>query len=1305
MYTIELNFDKTLPAYPKEGQLYRRMYKRKLESNIDVNYMITKSLDSVFKIINPSLCKDSEKELHYLVDLINNESKVEMQILDLDLRGLWITFDKAYKITHPNPNEKLRVHISNIGEYIQACQNNNLFTNESKKINVDLMNICLVFKLLHPIDKNLNGLNTIAMFCDLHFDQQPVLNQNQVVYQLIIKRIELLELNESLGYPKQISIQISNTANPDPQLDIYRDLALVTPIVSFKQKAVGTETNIEDGLREYLNYDEWSRFIFAIRNYYNEKNSKSSKDNQIIYYLGNDQTYGIDDSVSCYLLQLKGKANIGINKNAKYFLINRNDESINYKIHLTNLKTDAANELISELQSSINLLTQNNHKLKNDNKNNDETINTLNVSLKTLNDQLSKQEDNLNIINEQLEAQESKLFTIQSQLADLKNEKSDLQKQRKQLNNDKKLTDKEKNSQLAILEDELVTNENRNKELSLQINSLQPHINELIKGKNIQTTSLEQTKKSINEIKGKISTLNKKIKANMQQIDANIKVINQYDKQIQFVNQDKYTIFAISFRFDDEQNHAFAPIQLVNSALSSDNATANNFYIDEKDSGTLAILNRYADGLEQIRFGYYKNPYLFANLIRPQDLRVEGTKEIDSQILANYQLNANQESAVYKGINIDNFFYLQGPPGTGKTQTICAIANQYALEDKTILMTSQSHEAINNFFDRLDELNSDNPRLIMIKYIADEQKNEANKYNIDYAWKRFVTKCINACDPSNNSNEKYLKIINKLEANNFVMPAVLTKSEINIINNYRKLLKDLPSTQRFSAKYINKIVDNQEFDIVDFPDYINKISSRDLPENNELLNKYDALIADLNKQDKLTKLFSSLSEIKSYLSKDTNNHYASLFRKCYLNEDTKLRNSQIFKKYIVNNHLINIFGITTTSTITLSLLDKTDTDLFYDWPIDIVIIDEISKSTTPEILSRIVLAKKVIFAGDYKQLPPKCDFTKEECLDLATNTNFNVKFNKSDSGKEVTSVYDENSEDKEQEAKKLLNWLSKLYKDSFFNKEVKTLRSLPDRKYAPYQNLVVQHRFCNEIMNVVNTFYEDDEKLQMPINARNFPFYHLKLQLINATTKDYDEPVILIDTSILSDDMVNYYQTNHSIKMTTKDSFDTTKWNKNDYSSAVNPYDCLVICNLVYNLLDSNHQLKLSDIGIITMTKSQKNLIRLSLKKINSSFSKIKVDTVDNFQGREAEVIILDFVRSYGDLKNTTVSLHKRNLEFYFVNERNNVAISRAKAKLIIVGSFKNHYFKNLTISDIASMKKEQDFLQNIYDALKAVIN
>ncbi|MBP5783795.1 hypothetical protein J6W32_04355 [bacterium] len=83
MYSIELGFNKNLAAYPKEGQLYKRNSK-----NITVDYMITKSLDSSFKIIDPSLCKNSEKEVNYLVDLINNQSKVELQILDLDLRGL-----------------------------------------------------------------------------------------------------------------------------------------------------------------------------------------------------------------------------------------------------------------------------------------------------------------------------------------------------------------------------------------------------------------------------------------------------------------------------------------------------------------------------------------------------------------------------------------------------------------------------------------------------------------------------------------------------------------------------------------------------------------------------------------------------------------------------------------------------------------------------------------------------------------------------------------------------------------------------------------------------------------------------------------------------------------------------------------------------------------------------------------------------------------------------------------------------------------------------------------------------------------
>ena len=147
----------------------------------------------------------------------------------------------------------------------------------------------------------------------------------------------------------------------------------------------------------------------------------------------------------------------------------------------------------------------------------------------------------------------------------------------------------------------------------------------------------------------------------------------------------------------------------------------------------------------------------------------------------------------------------------------------------------------------------------------------------------------------------------------------------------------------------------------------------------------------------------------------------------------------------------------------------------------------------------------------------------------------------------------------------------------------------------------------------------------------------------------------------------------------------------------MNPYNCLIIKNIIDSLFNQNPKLKSSDIGIITMTKSQKTLIN---QFIDKQYRGIKIDTVDNFQGREAEVIILDFVRAYGKLKNNSVELDRRNLEFYFVNERINVAISRAKSKLIIIGSFKNHYFDNSTIKNSAIIKEQQNFLHQVEDAI-----
>ncbi|QEF37231.1 hypothetical protein D2C77_01695 [Helicobacter pylori] len=88
-------------------------------------------------------------------------------------------------------------------------------------------------------------------------------------------------------------------------------------------------------------------------------------------------------------------------------------------------------------------------------------------------------------------------------------------------------------------------------------------------------------------------------------------------------------------------------------------------------------------------------------------------------------------------------------------------------------------------------------------------------------------------------------------------------------------------------------------------------------------------------------------------------------------------------------------------------------------------------------------------------------------------------------------------------------------------------------------------------------------------------------------------------------------------------------------------------------------------IGIITPYNAQKRRLRSEVEKCGfKNFDEIKIDTVDAFQGEEADIIIYSTVKTCG------------NLSFLLDSKRLNVAISRAKENLIFVG--KKSFFENL---------------------------
>jgi len=97
---------------------------------------------------------------------------------------------------------------------------------------------------------------------------------------------------------------------------------------------------------------------------------------------------------------------------------------------------------------------------------------------------------------------------------------------------------------------------------------------------------------------------------------------------------------------------------------------------------------------------------------------------------------------------------------------------------------------------------------------------------------------------------------------------------------------------------------------------------------------------------------------------------------------------------------------------------------------------------------------------------------------------------------------------------------------------------------------------------------------------------------------------------------------------------------------------------------ETRPSLKPDEIGIITPYARQAQKIRLALKTQN--MEDIKVGSVETFQGQERRVIIVSTVRAEREQVSSDIRF---NLGFVANPKRFNVAITRAKALLIVIGS------------------------------------
>ena len=321
---------------------------------------------------------------------------------------------------------------------------------------------------------------------------------------------------------------------------------------------------------------------------------------------------------------------------------------------------------------------------------------------------------------------------------------------------------------------------------------------------------------------------------------------------------------------------------------------------------------------------------------------------------------------------------------------------------------------------------------------------------------------------------------------------------------------------------------------------------------------------------------------------------------------------------------------------------------------DLVIMDEASKATPPELVLPLTLGKKVVIIGDHKQLPPMID--------------------EKEFGEALEAVG----------AKKLIeDWTKDDYKVSQFEK---LFKNAPKNFVA---SLDTQFRMHEQIMNCISEFYSDQEELEKGLicgikGEMNMPDFNIKASRWHGLTS-----VPFIE------------QKHHAIWVnveTPEDKVGTSYENEGEIQAIQTVLRALTKAEGFEQY--QNHFKKDEDkeIGIITYYMPQMQSIR---KVMYPQFSKnewrnfeqhkfenefqlpLRINTVDRFQGMERNIIIVSTVRSnkqYKEERGKKIPIDNNKYPFAlgFARElqRINVGFSRAKRLLIVVGNEKHFSHK-----------------------------
>ncbi|QUC21413.1 uncharacterized protein UV8b_05656 [Ustilaginoidea virens] len=312
--------------------------------------------------------------------------------------------------------------------------------------------------------------------------------------------------------------------------------------------------------------------------------------------------------------------------------------------------------------------------------------------------------------------------------------------------------------------------------------------------------------------------------------------------------------------------------------------------------------------------------------------------------------------------------------------------------------------------------------------------------------------------------------------------------------------------------------------------------------------------------------------------------------------------------------------------------------VFLERSFDYCIVDEASQITLPICAGPIRMARSFVLVGDHNQLPPvvRNEEAREGGLDVS---------------------------------------LFKLLSDSHPEAVV---------------NLEHQYRMCEDIMALSNTLIYDGKlrcgtealkkkKLHIPdMAALSGIHYGASWPSLGVTPRSF-----CIGPGPSRCWLYDLLESEARVRFVNTDTIRPAVQEEAQGKRIVNPAEVRVVSQLVDSLVTVG--IAASEIGVMTHYRAQLFLLKDKLK----NHPGVEMHTTDRFQGRDKEVVVLSLVRSneacnIGDLLKDW--------------RRINVAFTRAKTKLLVVGSMKTlkHSGKENMLSRFITLMEERDWIYDL---------